>query len=162
MKLLSAGFIWLNTICPPPWITEIITTGTIPSFIPFHFANKKHIVIPDIKFTIQSKIEIYRSVSGSSEISIKFLVAIHETASDPNMFDHAWPIRGIATAIMGLTPIPNKSGATIAIGAPNPATPCRSEANTQPKAKTKNKWFWLCSWIPSLITAKAPASFVTW
>ena len=67
--------------------------------------------------------------------------ASQATARVPKVVAQAWPARGMNTAQKGRTPMPTRSGATMATGTPKPVTPCRKLANTQPNARMWSRLF---------------------
>ena len=68
---------------------------------------------------------------GSPVAAIK---AWKEEAMSPKVTDQEWPMATAATATTGAKPMPMSSGATTAMGTPNPATPCRKALNAQARS----------------------------
>ncbi len=87
--------------------------------------------------------------------------AWNESASEPKVTAQPWPIEGMRMAAVPENPRLARRGAVIATGTPNPPTPCRKVANTQPMISA---WSVLSEVSRGSVLASdriAPASSVT-
>ncbi len=85
---------------------------------------------------ISGQVRLKNRAAGGPRIScgspVAAISAWKDEPIEPNVTPQPCPSDGTTTAASGVSPIPISSGAVTATGTPNPPTPCKNEANTQP------------------------------
>ncbi len=102
-----------------------------------------------------------QGASNSPGSWVAAIKAWNEEAREPNVTDHAWPIEGITTALIGENPSPISSGAVTAVGTPKPPTPCRNDAKIQPMSSACMARSAVSRGRAELKISMAPASSLT-